>query len=114
MRVCFLHVFRDARRLTHARVHTRTRLQLPGGPTGTRRALTAGDVGIGEKAVAGRRMVPAPVDPLDPIQLERFSLEASGLLKLRPPLPAAPSGDPFIRNIPFQVGRQRNGMASVC
>lgn len=30
-------------------------------------------------------------------------LESSGLLKVRPPLPAAASGDDFYHAIPFQV-----------
>ena len=45
----------------------------------------------------------SPIDPLDPAQLEQVMLERSGLLKVRPPLPAAQSGDNFYHAIPFQV-----------
>jgi len=44
-----------------------------------------------------------PIDPLDTAQLEQYMLESSGLLKVRPPLPAAASGDDFYHAIPFQV-----------
>lgn len=44
-----------------------------------------------------------PIDALDPAQLEQFMIESSGLLKVRPPLPAAQSGDNFYHAIPFQV-----------
>jgi len=44
-----------------------------------------------------------PEDPLDPVQLESFMLESSGLLKLRPPLPSAVSGDDFLHAFPFQI-----------
>lgn len=47
--------------------------------------------------------VQAPLDPLDPVQLERFAIEGSGLLQLRPPLPAAASGDDFYHAIPYQI-----------
>ena len=46
-----------------------------------------------------------PIDALDPAQLEQFMIERSGLLKVRPPLPAAQSGDNFYHAIPFQVSR---------
>lgn len=46
---------------------------------------------------------PAPIDPLDPAQLEKFMLETSGLLKLRPPLPPGQTGDDFLHAIPFQI-----------
>ena len=49
-----------------------------------------------------------PIDPLDPAQLEQFMIEQSGLLKVRPPLPAAQSGDNFYHAIPFQVGRPQS------
>ena len=44
-----------------------------------------------------------PIDALDPAQLEQFMIERSGILKVRPPLPAAQSGDNFYHAIPFQV-----------
>jgi hypothetical protein len=40
---------------------------------------------------------PASGAQLDPVQLERWALENSGLLRVRQPLPAAQSGDNFIR-----------------
>ena len=46
-----------------------------------------------------------PIDALDPAQLEQFMIERSGILKVRPPLPAAQSGDNFYHAIPFQVSR---------
>lgn len=47
--------------------------------------------------------VQARVDPLDPASLERWVLEESGLVNLRPPMAAAESGDPTYRVIPFQI-----------
>lgn len=44
-----------------------------------------------------------PIDPLDPVQLERFLAESSGLLAVRPLLPAGESGDNFYHVIPSQV-----------
>lgn len=52
------------------------------------------------------QLLPAPkvsVDPLDPVQLERWVLDSSGLLKVRPPMPAAESGVNNYYVIPFQV-----------
>ena len=43
------------------------------------------------------------IDPLDPAQLEQYLLESSGLLKVRPPLTPAKSGDNFYHAIPFQA-----------
>ena len=43
------------------------------------------------------------IDALDPAQLESFLLDTSGLLKVRPALKAAESGDNFLHAIPFQV-----------
>jgi hypothetical protein len=42
-------------------------------------------------------------DPLDTAALERFMLESSGILKVRPPIPAGRSGEDFLRVIPFQI-----------
>ena len=56
------------------------------------------------RTAAGLHAELPPIDPLDPAQLEQFMLERSGLLKVRPPLPAAQSGDNFYHAIPFQVG----------
>ncbi|KAG2446239.1 hypothetical protein HXX76_000831 [Chlamydomonas incerta] len=43
------------------------------------------------------------VNPLDPVELSTWCLESSGLLKLRPPLPAAASGSETTYIIPFQI-----------
>lgn len=43
------------------------------------------------------------VNPLDPVDLSTWCLESSGLLKVRPPLPAAASGSDVTYIIPFQV-----------
>jgi prolyl 4-hydroxylase len=77
------------------------------------------DVGAAIEVTSARRLVqasevaevvvvkaPAPiseVDPLDPSQLEPYLIKQSGLMQLRPPLPAAPSGDDFYHVIPFQI-----------
>lgn len=45
----------------------------------------------------------AAINPLDPAQLENYMLEKSGILNVRPALPAAKSGDEFVRVIPFQI-----------
>ena len=37
------------------------------------------------------------------VQLEQFMIESSGLLKIRPPLKSAQSGDDFYHAIPFQI-----------
>lgn len=67
-----------------------------------------------EVPVNSREVLPAEVkapvpclhsdlDPLDPAQLERSFLELTGLNRIRPPMPAAQSGDDFYRVIPFQI-----------
>jgi len=52
---------------------------------------------------AHARTLAAPLDPLDPVALEQYMLTTSGLLDVRPPLPAAASGDNFVHAIPFQI-----------
>lgn len=44
-----------------------------------------------------------PSDPLDPTQLEQWMIESSGLMKVRPPITPAQSGDSFYHAIPFQI-----------
>jgi len=43
------------------------------------------------------------INPLNTVELERFMLETSGILKARPPLQPGKSGDDFVRVIPFQI-----------
>ena len=57
----------------------------------------------GDGAQAVTQPATSSVDPLDPAQFEQFALEKSGLLQVRPPLPAAVSGDNFYHALPFQV-----------
>lgn len=55
-------------------------------------------------------LLPAPhvsLNPLDPVQLEHWVLDSSGLLKIRPPMPAAESGSDNVYIIPFQVRRSK-------
>ncbi|MEW5303489.1 MAG: hypothetical protein WDW36_006175 [Sanguina aurantia] len=57
---------------------------------------------------AAAREVTAPtaqyhVDPLDPASFEHYAIEQSGLLRLRPAMPPAASGDPSYHVIPFQI-----------
>lgn len=42
-------------------------------------------------------------DPLHTPTLENFMLESSGLLRVRPPIQPAASGEQFLRVIPFQI-----------
>ncbi|MEW5309985.1 MAG: hypothetical protein WDW38_001822 [Sanguina aurantia] len=69
---------------------------------------------IGVEAQASRalraaaQVVTAPtaqyhVDPLDPASFEHYAIEQSGLLRLRPAMPPAASGDPSYHVIPFQI-----------
>eukprot|EP00798_Chlamydomonas_sp_ICE-L_P013953 gene13954-19889_t len=77
-------------------------------PQQTRRALTMSEESASsfsqtletETVQAGQRL---NLDPLDPTQMETTLLEASGLLDVRPPVPAAQSGDNFYRLIPMQI-----------
>jgi prolyl 4-hydroxylase len=61
----------------------------------------------GQKApTAQLALVPLPkvsVDPLDPVQLQNWVLDSSGLLKVRPPMPPAASGYDTTFVIPFQI-----------
>eukprot|EP00197_Chlamydomonas_leiostraca_P008009 CAMPEP_0202866064 /NCGR_PEP_ID=MMETSP1391-20130828/7180_1 /ASSEMBLY_ACC=CAM_ASM_000867 /TAXON_ID=1034604 /ORGANISM="Chlamydomonas leiostraca, Strain SAG 11-49" /LENGTH=348 /DNA_ID=CAMNT_0049545977 /DNA_START=31 /DNA_END=1077 /DNA_ORIENTATION=- len=69
-----------------------------------RRTLSSdSDAQLPTKSKGAVQAWPAPTDPLDPVQLENYMLGASGLLKVRPPLQPAPSGEDFVRAIPFQV-----------
>lgn len=86
--------------------------QLPGGAipqggAGARKMLSVhGGTPAAKEVVAQgviQPSVPPPKDPLDPAQLEQYMLEASGLLKVRPPLPAALTGDDFYHAFPFQI-----------
>ena len=81
-------------RILQAALHSRRKLALVA-PEETTIAFT--------KPTTEEAAMPAPVNPLDTVQLEQYLLESSGLLKLRPPLPPAKSGDNFYHAIPFQV-----------
>jgi prolyl 4-hydroxylase len=82
-------------RFTQAATHSRRKLSLS----------TADEVSVHAIAKPTAEEVAAlpAIDPLDPTQLEQYMLESSGLLKVRPPLPPAKSGDNFYHAIPFQA-----------
>eukprot|EP00199_Chlamydomonas_sp_CCMP681_P001660 CAMPEP_0119108132 /NCGR_PEP_ID=MMETSP1180-20130426/13484_1 /TAXON_ID=3052 ORGANISM="Chlamydomonas cf sp, Strain CCMP681" /NCGR_SAMPLE_ID=MMETSP1180 /ASSEMBLY_ACC=CAM_ASM_000741 /LENGTH=364 /DNA_ID=CAMNT_0007093715 /DNA_START=1 /DNA_END=1095 /DNA_ORIENTATION=+ len=71
-----------------------------------RRALREGSqskTAHAENVEAGPGRVMPPTDPLETADLERFMLDGSGLTKVRPAVQPAPSGDNFLRAIPFQI-----------
>ncbi|GLI68633.1 hypothetical protein VaNZ11_013003 [Volvox africanus] len=43
------------------------------------------------------------IDPLDPVQLENWVLDTTGLLKIRPPMSPAETGSENVYVIPFQI-----------
>jgi prolyl 4-hydroxylase len=84
-------------RILQAATHSRRKLSL----------VVPEETTIAKKPTTEEGSMPAPVNPLDTVQLEQYLLESSGLLKLRPPLPPAKSGDNFYHAIPFQVIQAR-------
>lgn len=67
----------------------------------------------GRVLTSSKQLALPTVNPLDTPAMEQWMLEQSGLLKVRPPVQAAFSGDPFYHAIPFQ-SKWLHGLSLCC